>query len=201
MDGAFIAYHNTREIFGFEYVKTSEIEKRIFGSKNFSDVCFMVCSKLLTQLMDRILVDFKDEEYQHLKIGFYACSFTKKLMIFVELVNDEIELEEGLDYDEVKRRVLVKKSEEVRDEIDYYTKIKKLVNKVYKYECFVYQFVNGALQKNGNFEFHEGDVVEVKYSLNSCGKPSFTDYMNFLHEAYKADSLNIDLTYAGIWTK
>ena len=31
MDGAFIAYHNTKEIFGFEYVKTKEIEARIFG--------------------------------------------------------------------------------------------------------------------------------------------------------------------------
>jgi hypothetical protein len=26
MDGAFIAYHNTNEIFGFEYIKTTEIE-------------------------------------------------------------------------------------------------------------------------------------------------------------------------------
>lgn len=32
MDGAFIAYHNTREIFGFEYVKKSEMERRVFGS-------------------------------------------------------------------------------------------------------------------------------------------------------------------------
>lgn len=201
MDGAFIAYHNTKEIFGFEYVKTSEIEKRIFGSNNFSDVCFMVCSKILTQILDKILEDFKTEEYQHLKIGFYACSFTKKLMIFVELVNDEMELEEGIDYEAAKKKLQVTKSEEVRDEIDYYTKTKKLVNKVFKYEAFVYQFVNGALQKNGNFEFHEGDVMEVRYSMNSCGKPSFNDYMNFLHEAYKAESLNIDLTYSGIWMK
>ncbi len=40
MDGAFIAYHNTREIFGFEYVKTKEIEKRVFGSTLYANVSF-----------------------------------------------------------------------------------------------------------------------------------------------------------------
>ena len=38
MDGAFIAYHNTLKLFGFEYVKTLEIERRIFGNKKYSDV-------------------------------------------------------------------------------------------------------------------------------------------------------------------
>jgi hypothetical protein len=37
MDGAFIAYHNTKEIFGFEYVKTKEIEARIFGNSIYAD--------------------------------------------------------------------------------------------------------------------------------------------------------------------
>lgn len=32
MDGAFIAYHNTKEIFGFEYIKRMEIDRRIFGN-------------------------------------------------------------------------------------------------------------------------------------------------------------------------
>ena len=52
MDGAFIAYHNTKETFGFEYVSTSEIDNRVFGSKVYSDAGFLnlylvftVCSK------------------------------------------------------------------------------------------------------------------------------------------------------------
>jgi len=40
MDGAFLAYHNTKQIFGFEYIKTTEIEKRIFGSSTYADLVF-----------------------------------------------------------------------------------------------------------------------------------------------------------------
>jgi hypothetical protein len=31
MDGAFIAYHNTQKVFGFEYIKLKEMEERVFG--------------------------------------------------------------------------------------------------------------------------------------------------------------------------
>ena len=63
MDGAFIAYHNTKNIFGFEYVKTSEIEQRIFGSEVYADLVFMVCSKLLTTLYELIIKTLESENY------------------------------------------------------------------------------------------------------------------------------------------
>jgi hypothetical protein len=31
MDGAFIAYHNTEKIYGYEYVKLKEMALRVFG--------------------------------------------------------------------------------------------------------------------------------------------------------------------------
>ena len=37
MDGAFVAYHNTQKIFGFEYIKLKEMEERVFGCQEFSD--------------------------------------------------------------------------------------------------------------------------------------------------------------------
>jgi len=42
MDGAFIAYHNTQEIFGFEYIKLKEMERRIFGNDYYANASFMV---------------------------------------------------------------------------------------------------------------------------------------------------------------
>lgn len=85
MDGAFIAYHNTKEIFGFEYVKTKEIEKRCFGNSFYADASFVICSKILTNLLDHILNDLENEQYEMLKIGFYSESPTKKMVVFVEL--------------------------------------------------------------------------------------------------------------------
>lgn len=32
MDGAFIVYHNTEDIYGYEYVKFNEIVMRLFGN-------------------------------------------------------------------------------------------------------------------------------------------------------------------------
>ena len=29
----------------------------------------------------------------------------------------------------------------------------------------------------------------------------FMDYMNFLHDAYKMEAINLDLTYSGAWMK
>ncbi len=86
MDGAFIAYHNTREIFGFEYVSRSEIDRRVFGNEHYAEVCFLVCSKLLTTLLDCVLEELKGEQYGMLKLGFYSCSHLKKMTLFAELI-------------------------------------------------------------------------------------------------------------------
>lgn len=91
MDGAFIAYHNTQETFGFEYVKTKEIEARIFGNSLYSDIgtifysVFTVCSKVLTTILDDLLISVKDEDYKQLKIGIFSHQYQKRLVLFVEL--------------------------------------------------------------------------------------------------------------------
>lgn len=55
--------------------------------------------------------------------------------------------------------------------------------------------------KSNNYTFMAGDQIEVKYKFKKIGKPFFIDYMNFLHEAYKFDTMNIDFSYAGTWVK
>lgn len=57
MQGAAIAYHNTQKIFGFEYIKIEEMEKRVFGCKEFSDVIFNTSLSLLEKLLDHLLED------------------------------------------------------------------------------------------------------------------------------------------------
>ena len=70
-----------------------------------------------------------------------------------------------------------------------------------RYEFFVEIYINGVLQTSPNYTFGKGDQIEMKYSFHELGKPKFTDYMNFLHEAYKMDSVNVDLNYAGAWVR
>lgn len=190
MDGAFLAYHNTKEIFGYEYIKSKEIMNRVFGSEIYADVCFIVCSRILTELLNKILEDLKGRKYEGLKVGFYACNFLKKLVVFVELLDEKTEW---------GKEKLVRINSEIKDEIDYYQKFMKLKNRIYKYDFFVYPYINGVQQKLNNFIFQNHHQIEVKYKFVNRGVPSFIDYMNFLHDAYKMDTLNLDLSYSGIW--
>lgn len=88
MTGAFISYHNTLENFGFEYVKTEEIERRIFGSTRYSDLVFVVCSKLTTNLMDLVLEKTANEPYKVMRLGMFAENLTDKMVVFAELFYD-----------------------------------------------------------------------------------------------------------------
>jgi len=62
-------------------------------------------------------------------------------------------------------------------------------------------FINGVEGKSSHFSLMPGDQIEVKYKFKNLGKPNFIDYMNFLHEAYKFDTMNLDLSYSGAWLK
>lgn len=135
MDGAFICYHNTQETFGFEYIKTTEIERRIFGSTQYADVVFVTCSKLLVTLMNHILQVVEGEKFEQLKLGFYADSMLKKMTVFVEL------MPEATKWSEKNKLDL---GEDIKDEFDYYTKHTKLTNKVLKFDFFVNTFINGV---------------------------------------------------------
>jgi len=55
MDGALIGYHNTQKIFGFEYVKLKDMEKRVFGCAKFGDIIFKASIALVEKIFDRIL--------------------------------------------------------------------------------------------------------------------------------------------------
>jgi hypothetical protein len=63
MDGMFVAYHNTQELFGFEYIPLSDIDKCVSGSTHFAQTAFNVstrvriCSVLFTFLFCVLLLD------------------------------------------------------------------------------------------------------------------------------------------------
>ena len=40
MDGIFVAYHNTRKIFGFQYISREEMDVRLFGSSHMANESF-----------------------------------------------------------------------------------------------------------------------------------------------------------------
>lgn len=88
MSGAVIAYHNTQKIFGFEYITLKDMEKRVFGCPEFSDIVFKNSLTMVERIFDYVIEDqdaIDVQKYDHntssskgssanktFKIGFYA---------------------------------------------------------------------------------------------------------------------------------
>jgi hypothetical protein len=47
--------------------------------------------------------------------------------------------------------------------------------------------------------YEPGDIFELKYSMHKYGNVDFNEYMQFLHEAYKSESFNVENEYSGTW--
>jgi len=63
MDGAFVAYHNTAKMFGFQYITLDEIDHRIYGSSEMANWAFDTTCKLLqdvVRIIDQRLGDRGD---------------------------------------------------------------------------------------------------------------------------------------------
>jgi hypothetical protein len=53
MDGVFVTYHNTKRIFGFQYISLSEMDARLFGKSAAGDAVFEKCMLLLEVILER----------------------------------------------------------------------------------------------------------------------------------------------------
>eukprot|EP00835_Amoeboradix_gromovi_P003829 NODE_269_length_12236_cov_0.516932.p3 type:complete len:498 gc:universal NODE_269_length_12236_cov_0.516932:9831-8338(-) len=54
MDGIFVAYHNTNEIFGFQYISRSELAYRVFGSSGLGEAVFGNCIQILEKILEEL---------------------------------------------------------------------------------------------------------------------------------------------------
>jgi len=55
MDGIMVAYHNTSEIFGFQYIRLEEMDTALFGNSYMGDAAFGHTVQILDALLNRIV--------------------------------------------------------------------------------------------------------------------------------------------------
>src|SRR5690349_19212326 len=80
MDGIFVAYHNTRQMLGFEYLSRKEMDKFLFGNSAFGDKCFAAILKLFQHLIQHLTDLYPN---QHLKMLARAHG-NQELQFFIE---------------------------------------------------------------------------------------------------------------------
>lgn len=186
MDGAFLCYHNTREIFGFQYISIEEIEKRVFGCKEFAEIVFKTTLQIHQMIIDEALRLFPDPEM--LRIGLFSDYRKEEMIITIE------EFDEKFDWGEPETAV-----EGIADEHDYYM-IHHPGKRVFSLRLQLFTFLNGIYQREPIF-FEPGDKLEVRYDLAMRGVMSFEEYMYFLHAAYKFDTATYSKDFTGVWKR
>ena len=74
--------------------------------------------------------------------------------------------------------------EYMRDPVDYYTS-HGIQPEVIKYNVDIFSILNDVYIDQSPILFEDGDDLQVRYSIQRYGPVDFTEYMQFLHEAYK----------------
>jgi len=151
MDGAFIAYHNTQRVFGFEYIKLKEMEERVFGCSEFSDKIFKSSLLLIEKIFEHIIKDIGEDPNQTLKLGVYSNETNKAIDIFVEILDNE-------EYDKEKNKTTI--NNDTENPLEYYNSL-KIKPKVIKYTVGVFPLINGLKISYSPILYEKGDFLEV----------------------------------------
>jgi hypothetical protein len=82
MDGIFVAYHNTAELFGFQYLAREWIDEAVFGSRTAGDLAFSYMLRGCNHLLDVVCSGASDTSTARLTLALAKdCS---RLSVFVE---------------------------------------------------------------------------------------------------------------------
>ena len=186
MDGAFLCYHNTKEIFGFQYLQLHEIEKRAFGSTELGEFVLKTTVQIHQMVLQEVLRLFPEEDI--LRIGYFSDYRKEEMLITVE------RFEKNFGWDENNDKI-----DGVEDEHDYYS-IFEPGKTAYALRLQLFPYLNGILHREPLF-FEPGDKLEIHYSLEKRGYMPFEEYMYFLHNAYKFETQTFYKDYIGVWKK
>eukprot|EP00158_Paraphelidium_tribonemae_P006092 Partr_v1_DN27676_c3_g1_i2_m65580 putative Mitochondrial mRNA processing protein PET127 len=66
MDGLFIAFHNTDEIFGFQYVSREDMDYILFGSPGAGNMYFSSCLQIFSHLLNLAAAEFDGQPFRML---------------------------------------------------------------------------------------------------------------------------------------
>lgn len=85
MNGALVAYHNTTQVLGFEYVQLKEIEAYVFGNKHWADTAFAVALRLMSDVLDRVVNELSPRsEDESVKVVFMTEWTQLQLWVFAQ---------------------------------------------------------------------------------------------------------------------
>lgn len=87
MDGIFVCYHNTAEIFGFQYLPRCEMDFCLYGNSHTGDAVFSLILQLYNVVLDEILSKYSRED--NVLITFATDKTGKSMKIYSQVYNEK----------------------------------------------------------------------------------------------------------------
>lgn len=166
MDGILVAYHNTRKIFGFQYISREEMDSRLFGSTRIGDTAFRNSLVLFESVLDEAT---KKYPAQTLRISLDTRANKKsgnaKTDIYVEAVDTETNHSTTSDKQNLDEFFLTEEDDAQGVVLDPYEKITL-------YELSTQSHVNGELVEGPlTMQKPSKDNWSVSYKLTESELP------------------------------
>ncbi len=199
MDGIFVAYHNTAQIFGFEYLKKKEMTTVVFGNEDLASRSFEVTSQLWQMILNRLTTAYPDKA---LKVVMQTDRLTKEMDIFVEPMEfDSGWLEPGT---VVSQSELLLQQQQQQDpngggqeessdavlDRRWSSSSLPLPPSLYWYKLRVLTYVNGNVSKE--LKHSEGDQLDVFYAFDEVKSGSDRDMIRCYRSMLANSKLYVD---------
>eukprot|EP00188_Purpureofilum_apyrenoidigerum_P000962 Plantae.Rhodophyta-Purpureofilum_apyrenoidigerum.ctg14918.p1 GENE.Plantae.Rhodophyta-Purpureofilum_apyrenoidigerum.ctg14918~~Plantae.Rhodophyta-Purpureofilum_apyrenoidigerum.ctg14918.p1 ORF type:complete len:635 (+),score=133.71 Plantae.Rhodophyta-Purpureofilum_apyrenoidigerum.ctg14918:1082-2986(+) len=181
MSGAFICYHNTKEIFGFEYIRREEMERYAFGSEMWADIAFDTTMKLLKEILDTATKTFTNQE-DALKITI-ALSNIPGLDVYIQRV--------GNDEDPTSPVKMVEYGDQkVDDLVSPSGPLKIKEGDLQHFHLQVQPYVNGTSVED-QVKLKPTDVYQLTYKFDHLPQPDLHAYIKALRFCYQIDEFTL----------
>lgn len=87
MDGIFVCYHNTAEIFGFQYIPRSEMDSYLYGNSATGDAAFSLILQLYNRVLNELLSKY--QSHQSVLITFSTDKTGKQMKIYSQVYDEQ----------------------------------------------------------------------------------------------------------------
>ena len=99
MGGVMVAYHNTQEIFGFEYIPVESMDKVVYGDSDRADFVYRHALNMMEGLTNRVIEECRHETRDTDTIRLSLIAHNQQLLAFAETV-PSIDLDDPVALDE-----------------------------------------------------------------------------------------------------
>jgi len=160
MGGVFVAYHNTQQLLGFEYITSKEVDECVFSSQILADKSFEVSLKLFAAILGTVTDRFPD---QAVKLIMWAHNEAGGILdIFAQPLSTDNGWTETPVIDE-----------------------KSLSDPVYWYQLKLKTYLGASLAR-GPLDYRDGETLSVYFQLNEMqvsGEEKFATYLETVKRA------------------